>query len=200
MIYRVAKWIVRPIFFFIYRIKLIGKENLKHQGKMILIANHVSGKDPIFMHLIMKQKIYYMSKKELFKNPFVSWLVRWLGAFPVDRGKGDLGAIKTALQVLDEGKTMGIFPEGRRNLTGNGVIAPFQHGAAMIALRSDAPILPVYISPVRPFHRTYLVVGKPIDLKKTSFSDTKLYNSETVKAVSEYLRDKVVELKLQVAK
>ena len=193
MIYRVAKWIVRPIFFFIYRIKLIGKENLKHQGKMILIANHVSGKDPIFMHLIMKQKIYYMSKKELFKNPFVSWLVRWLGAFPVDRGKGDLGAIKTALQVLDEGKTMGIFPEGRRNLTGNGVIAPFQPGAVMIAL-------PVYISPVRPFHRTYIVVGKPIDLKKTNFGDTKLYNSETVKAVSEYLRDKVVELKLQVAK
>ena len=101
MIYRVAKWVARPFFFLLYRIKLIGKENLNHQGKIILIANHVSGKDPIFMHLIMKQKIYYMSKKELFKNPFVSWLVRWLGAFPVDRGKGDLGAIKTALQVLN---------------------------------------------------------------------------------------------------
>ena len=70
----------------------------------------------------------------------------------------------------------------------------------MIALRSDAPNLPVYISPVRPFHRTYIVVGKPIDLKKTNFSNVKLYNSETVKEVSEYLRDKVVELKLQVAK
>lgn len=200
MLYRIAKAVAKPFFFFIYRIKLLGKENLKQQGKMILIANHVSGKDPIFMHLIVKQKIYYMSKKELFKNPFVSWLVTWLGAFPVDRGKGDLGAIKTALQVLDEGKTMGIFPEGKRNLTGNGVIAPFQHGAAMIALRSGAPVLPIYISPVRPFHRTYIVAGKPIDLKNTNFGDTKLYNSETVKAVSEYLRDKIVELKLQVNK
>ena len=79
--------------------------------------------------------------------------------------QGDLGAIKTALQVLDDGKTMGIFPEGKRNLTGNGVIAPFQHGAAMIALRSGAPVLPIYISPVRPFRRTYIVAGKPIDLK-----------------------------------
>ena len=200
MLYRIAKAVAKPFFFLIYRIKLIGKENLGQQGKMILIANHVSGKDPIFMHLIVKQKIYYMSKKELFKNPFVSWLVTWLGAVPVDRGKGDLGAIKTALQVLDDGKTMGIFPEGKRNLTGNGVIAPFQHGAAMIALRSGAPVLPIYISPVRPFRRTYIVAGKPIDLKNTNFGNTKLYNSETVKAVSEYLRDKIIELKLQVKK
>ena len=53
MIYRVAKWVARPFFFLLYRIKLIGKENLNHQGKIILIANHVSGKDPIFMHLII---------------------------------------------------------------------------------------------------------------------------------------------------
>ena len=67
MIYRVAKWVARPFFFLLYRIKLIGKENLNHQGKIILIANHVSGKDAIFMHCLpsyhdlnteVAQKIY----------------------------------------------------------------------------------------------------------------------------------------------
>lgn len=192
MFYDCLKVVVRPIFYLLFRVKVVGKEHAKYTGKMILISNHVSNYDPIFVHLVVRPKVYFMAKEELFKNPLLRWLITRLGAFPVGRGRGDLGAIKNSFKILKEGKTLGIFPEGTRSK--DGMTKAFQHGAAMIALRTDSPVLPIYLAR-RPklFRRTYVLIGEPIHVR--DYVDARLSDTESVEAASEFLFQRVAALK-----
>lgn len=191
MFYKVLKIIVKPIFYLIFGIKIVHKERLRYEGGMILIANHRSNFDPIFMHLVVKPKVQLMAKQELFKNPMLRWLVTALGAFPVERGRGDLGAIKNAFKILRSGGTLGIFPEGTRTRTDH--MRPFQHGVAMIAIRTGAPILPIYFAKTfRPFRRNPIIVGEPIQMRDVL--EAKLSNTEDVKQMTNYLFEKMQEL------
>ena len=140
--------------------KIIGKENLKFEGKMIIYSNHVAAIDPFFIHCMLDRMPRFMAKKEIFQNKLIAWVVTKLGAFPVDRDNADMNSIKTAFRVLNNGEILGIFPEGRR--TTDGKRGKFLPVAAMIALRANAPMLPMYISRrMKPFCRTYFIVGKP---------------------------------------
>ena len=182
MFYKVLKVIVKPIFYLIFCIKIVHKERLRYEGGMILIANHRSNFDPIFMHLVVKPKVQLMAKQELFKNPMLRWLVTALGAFPVERGRGDLGAIKNAFKILRSGGTLGIFPEGTRTRTDH--MRPFQHGVA---------ILPIYFAKTfRPFRRNPIIVGEPIQMQDVL--EAKLSNTEDVKQMTNYLFEKMQEL------
>ena len=104
-----------------------------------------------------------MAKAELFGfKPFGAFLLE-LGAFPVKRGGVSKESIKLSLQLLRDGKVMGIFPEGTRNTSSVDVAG--KKGAAMLALRSGAAVIPVAIvGRYRPFRRTVIRYGKPIDL------------------------------------
>ena len=195
MFYRFIKAVVKPIFYFLYRIKVVHKENLKFEGQMILISNHRSNNDPIFLHLLVKPKVYFMAKSELFKNPFLRWIITAFGAFPVERGAGDLAAIKNAFKILRAGGILGIFPEGTRTRTNE--IRRFQHGAAMIAIRTGAPVLPVYLSrTLRPFCKTYVMVGEPIRIEDVA-QEAKLSDTEEIKRISNYYYAKMQELKIE---
>jgi 1-acyl-sn-glycerol-3-phosphate acyltransferase len=103
-----------------------------------------------------------MAKEELFRVPLLSQLIRALGAFPVRRGGGDRQAIKTAMQLLKEKRAVCIFPEGTRSKTGE--LGHFHLGAALIALKTRSPIVPVAIvGPYRLFRPIRVIFGEPID-------------------------------------
>jgi 1-acyl-sn-glycerol-3-phosphate acyltransferase len=104
-----------------------------------------------------------MAKKELFKIRLVGGVLREAGAFPVDRGRADLSAIRESMRVLNGGGVLGIFPQGTRSAQNERT--QMHGGAALLEQRSKAPVVPVYIDgPYRPFRRMNIYIGRPIDL------------------------------------
>lgn len=184
--------VVSVFFTLFYRVKIIGKENIPAKGSVLLCANHIGQMDMFFIGYRLKRLIRYMAKEELFKNPLLSLIIRNLGAFPVSRGKGDVGAIRTALNLLKDGHIVGIFPEGTRLKYRKGKATKVKPGAALLAQKSGVPILPVAVSGnYRPFTKIKIVFGKPftLDLDK----DKKYTNSELVE-ISEGIMKKVYSL------
>lgn len=138
--------------------RVIGRENIP-AGGCVVCANHNQTSDPPLAAAAIGvgHPIAVMAKKELFTVPLFSRLITWLGAFPVDRGRADITAIKTSLRALKEGKKMLIFPQGTRGTEEDGA----KEGAAMLAVRTGSPILPVYIAENKRFAcRPYVVIGK----------------------------------------
>ena len=161
---RIPAWLVLNTAFFP---KVLNAKNLHFKEKCIVIANHTSNWDPILLgHLVCPVCLRYMAKDELFKKPFSKKFLLSLGVIPVSRGKNDLKAMKTALTALKNGQSLGIFPEGHRSETGE--MLPFEDGAAVIALKTNTPVLPVYLNcrGYRLFRRVKVSVGELMDLKQ----------------------------------
>ncbi len=161
--YKVALKIVRFVANLLFRIKVKGIENIPDDKGFIMAANHTSMTDPVFIGINCKRQIYFMGKAELFKFPPLAWLFTKLGVFAVNRGKGDMTAINNAENLLEEGKILGIFPEGTRYLTG----APrkAKSGIAYIVMDTKSDILPVSIyrdGKLKIFGKTTVRYGKPI--------------------------------------
>lgn len=161
MLYVFFKILLTPFFWLFFRPILIGRENLAIRGKAIFVCNHISMVDPAVLAVMSPRLIHFMAKAELFKNPVGNVLFRLFLAFPVNRKQSDMASLKNAIRVLEKGKVFGIFPEGKRAVTDE--MDVFEKGAAFLAIRSGAPIVPVYIS-----RNTYekmhlrMAVGKPI--------------------------------------
>lgn len=158
---------LKPIvkIFFPYEIK--GKENTdKISGGYILCSNHLSAWDPIFLMVIHPHPVYFMAKSELFKNKLLGGILSAVGAFPVQRGKGDGEAIKHAAEISTSGKILGIFIEGTRSKTGE-FLRP-RSGVALLASETESPVLPVCITgssndnKIHIFKKTFIVYGEPI--------------------------------------
>ena len=143
----------------------MGNVSLPENSGYIICSNHLKAIDPVLIGCFMKRKMRFMGKKELFKIPILSWIFKQLGGFPVDRGKGDLIAIKTAVEILKSNNVMTMFPEGTRSKTGE--LGEFKKGAVLIASRANVPIVPVKISGnYKLFSRMTLTIGKPIYITK----------------------------------
>lgn len=149
--------------FFPYEVR--GLSNIPNDQNFILISNHISMIDPVFLLIAQKNKIYFMGKEELFRKKFLGYLLKkQFGCFPVERGKGDMHALDIAYSVINSNCIMGIFPEGTRSRTGQ--LLRFKSGAALIAAKTKASVLPVYISSknqkVKLFQKTIISFGKLI--------------------------------------
>ena len=166
--YSFLVFILRFPLFLIFRYKHINKNNIPKEGRYIIASNHISGPDCIFVGLGQKRYIRFMAKAELFENKFLNWFFTKMGAFPVNRGKGDTSAINNAKEMIDNGETLGIFIEGTRSKTGE-FLKP-KSGAVMLAHQMDCKIIPCAISckGLKPsfWRRKYVHFGNPVTVEE----------------------------------
>ncbi|HEX3038530.1 MAG TPA: lysophospholipid acyltransferase family protein [Oscillospiraceae bacterium] len=194
-IYNFAKVVVPPIFKVVIPYKLKNKEKMPDTGRVIICSNHITMKDPVLLALAFKRQVYYMAKSELFKNKFVSFIIRGLGAFPVVRGAGDTAAMDSAKNLLESEKVLGIFIEGTRSKDGS--FGKPHSGAVLLAHQNNAPILPMCItakegkSP-RLFHKVVISCG---DLIMPEELGIEAGSGSEYRKASRLVMDKIAELR-----
>lgn len=140
--YNFFKYLMKLLFLPIFKIQIIGKENIPEDGAYVVVANHKSNFDPIIISFITKRPIHFMAKAELHNTKFKQWLFEGVKTIKVDRNKNDISAIKNALKVLKNGGILGIFPEGTRIKEG-AIDKNAKSGAVMLAHKSKVNILPI---------------------------------------------------------
>jgi 1-acyl-sn-glycerol-3-phosphate acyltransferase len=138
----VTKYLLLPIY---TRISVTGVEHIPMTGPLIIASNHLNDVDPGILCTRIRRPIAFMAKVELFRIPGLAQFLRAFGAFPVKRGEADLSALRQANQALEQGLAVCIFPEGTREGP-NEQLAEAWPGAAIIAQRASATILPVAIN------------------------------------------------------
>jgi 1-acyl-sn-glycerol-3-phosphate acyltransferase len=165
MLYMVVKCILGAMAHVLFRVTIRGASNVPAEGPVVLCANHIAWWDPVLVAFALKRPVHFMAKKELFRYPVLSYLFRRIHAFPVNRGKPDLGAVKAALTVLKEGHVLGIFPEGTRQKDKE-CLGEMHAGAALFALKSGAPVVPAAIRGTYKFGKpVVLVFGESLTLE-----------------------------------
>ena len=164
MFYAVAKFLVRVAMTIAFSLHFEGRENIPKDTAVIYASNHRTNADPPLVGCAVPGKHAFMAKEELFRNKFFGRLIRSLGAFPVSRGKGDTGVIDTAVEALDSGISLMIFPEGTRSKDGK--VHKGHSGAALISARSGKQIVPVGVvfgEKLKFRTKVTVIYGKPIN-------------------------------------
>ena len=183
---------------FIFRVHGHNVENEPKEGdgQYIIVSNHISNVDPILICAILKnQQPHYMAKKSLFKIPVLRGIIKAMGAFPVNRGGADVNAIKHSIKLLEEGKCVGIFPQGHRYQGVDPKTTDVKTGAAMLACKTESQILPCFIKTKKRkisfLTRVDIIVGEPISFSSLAYDpDAK---GEYAR-ISSYMFEKVCEL------
>ncbi|MBM7583596.1 1-acyl-sn-glycerol-3-phosphate acyltransferase [Bacillus pakistanensis] len=187
MLYSLLKPAARLIIHLKFRIKITGLEHVPTHSALIIAANHVSNYDPILLSCVIKRKIHFMAKAELFHNRFLKWFFTSINMIPVDRHSGIvIRPVRQGLKVINNGEVFGIFPEGKR--CKNGEIVQPKKGVAFIARKTNTPILPIVIIGVKKGFRTpiKIVIGPQINFCHLDISD---YSS-----LSQYVMNQIKEL------
>ena len=188
----VSQVIIFPIYKLLFRGILIGRENIPKQGSFILVSNHGSLLDPPLLGHAVGRNISFMAKSELFSIPFLGFIIKACGAYPVKRGIADKNTIKIACEKLSNNSSIGIFIDGTRQKDGR-VNKPKQ-GAALLAFKNQKLLLPVAIINshrlvrfrlfIPFFTKIVIKVGKPINPPKVS-------SKEDLAIVTKYLQESI---------
>ncbi|MFC5531722.1 lysophospholipid acyltransferase family protein [Cohnella yongneupensis] len=187
MLYRICRAIVRVLCWLLFRLEARGIKNIPLDGPVVLCSNHKSVLDPITLGAWVPRKVHYMAKAELFNVPLLGRLIRSLGAFPVKRGGVSKEAIRTAITLLEEGKVMGIFPEGTRNEN----VGMGKRGAVTMAVRARAQVVPVAIvGKYKIFRKMTAIYGAPIDMAPFAEQGT----SESMEVATELIMSRIREM------
>ena len=172
----VSKLFVFPIYKFVFKGTLIGRENIPREGSFIVVSNHGSLLDPPLLGHALERNISFMAKEELFKIPFLGFVIKACGAYPVKRGIADKNTIKTACEKLSNNKSIGIFIDGTRQK--NGRVNKPKQGAALLSFKNQKLLLPVALVNSHKlirfkfcipfFSKIVIKVGKPLQPPQTS--------------------------------
>ena len=191
----VSKLFVFPIYKFLFKGHLIGRDNIPQKDSFIMVSNHGSLLDPPLLGHALGRNISFMAKAELFKIPFLGFIIKACGAYPVKRGIADKNTIKTACKKLSNDNSIGIFIDGTRQK--NGRVNKPKQGAALLAFKNQKLLLPVAIVNsnrlirfkfcIPLFSKIVIKVGKPVQPPQSSSRDDLHY-------VTMLLQDKINNL------
>lgn len=190
LLYKIAVAILKPIFCFLFRIKVTGKENLPDDAAVVC-ANHTSWLDPVVLAVGVgpRKQFRFMAKQEIFENKILAWLLHKIGVIPVNRENTDLSTIRTCLKTLKNGEKLMMFPEGTRISEEKADRVNVKVGVGMIAARANAPIVPVYISGNKGmFKKTRIVIGNPMMSITSKGSNNENYLSTALAVFDEIMR------------
>lgn len=179
-----------------YRCTISGEENIPKEGGVLICCNHISMHDVIILGAASKRQIRFMAKSELFKIPLLAQFFRTLGAFPVDRKKGDVGAIKHTVNMINQGHIVGIFPQGTRHKGRHPKGTPIKNGAGLIAYRCKCTVVPASIKTkgfkITPFFKKVeLKFGEPIPYEFFSHLEE---DKDKYQKISEIIFEKTTEM------
>ena len=180
-----------------FRPRYLGRDKIPVDGPLIIAANHLSHIDPAFIMTATKRPVSYMSKKEHFEGAIRRLVFKQVGVIPVDREEGGKEALNGAIEILEEGGAIGIFPEGTRSRDGK--MGKGKTGVARLAALTGAAVVPVAIRqtdgvwPVskrapRPWRKFYYKFGDPI------YFDYKEKNHENFREFTDSVMSRIVEL------
>lgn len=171
----------------VFRVKVVGIDNIPQEGSCIIACNHKSNWDGIIIAgLLKKRKINVLAKKELFKNKILKSFLTKLNVIPVDRENPDLSTVKTVLKLLKNNEVIGIFPEGTRN-KGEDAFSQAKAGLGMFAIKGKTTVVPVsLISKYKIFGRVTVYIDKPVDLSEYY---GKKMNSQDYQVISDDIMD-----------
>ena len=161
--FKILRGILGPIYKFYYNPKFVGLENIPEDGPIIFAGNHIHLMDQNGIIVSYKRPIHYMAKKEYWDSWKTRWFFNMAGCIPVNRSIKDKDATEKALEVLNNGDCLGIFPEGTRNKT-DAFLLPFKFGAVSMAKKTKSMIVPFAVTGDYKFRSKNLVYrfGKPI--------------------------------------
>ena len=200
-LYRFLQIIFKPIYKLFFRLEVRGLENELKEGACIICANHISMHDIFFIGTHLKRQIYFFAKKELFKNPILGKILRSFGTISVNRGVGDLKSINETIKVLNEGKYVGLFPQGTRIPDKEPSVEDVKAGVGLFAYRTKCSVLPVHIQTknyrVRLFRKVIVTIGKPIPYEDLGYEKG---NMAEYRAASQFIFERICELGKEVEK
>lgn len=179
------------------KLEVFGLENKPDSNRYVVTCNHESYNEIILLGLaLLPNEIHYMAKQELFKNKWMHQFFTALNAFPVNRENPGPSTLKVPVKILNQNKTVGIFPSGQRT----SVEVPLKKGAATIAMLGKAPILPAaYVGPTKIPHlftkKAYIKFGEPID---TTAIPKDLKRQEKVEYITQMLTERTSQLQKEL--
>jgi 1-acyl-sn-glycerol-3-phosphate acyltransferase len=191
---RIGKCIVSSCIYayckIVYRVKIIGKENVPEEGSLIFCGNHRTYLDPPLIVVTAGRDMRFFAKEELRKNPLFAFLGFLYRGIYVKRDSKDIGPLKEGLKELKSGGCVGLFPEGTRNGMQKNEGGKLKNGAAYMAIKTGAKIVPIgIVGPAKPFTKNAIIYGKPIDL-----AEHNLLAKGSEDQASELLKEEIVKL------
>ena len=183
--YKVFRPFLGLLFKLYYHPRIIGRENIPKTGSIIVAGNHKHVYDQCGIIIATKRVIHYMAKKEYFDGKF-KWFFKMMGCISVNRSIHDEKAKEEALNVLYDGKALGIFPEGTRNKTEQ-FLLPFKFGCVSMAKKTDSYIVPFSVTGDYKFRSHNLVyrIGKPFKVGKMDLEEA---NRRLTKAIGDLMK------------
>ncbi len=172
-----------------FRVDSSHRERVPARGPVVVCGNHFSWWDPVTIAIMVRRPVYFMAKAELFAIPVFGPILKRIGAYPVRRGLPDRTALRRTYDLLEKGHAIGMFPEGTRTRTG--YIGKAEPGAALVAVKTGSPVVPVAIIGQYRFRgRIQVNFGEPVYL---SVEGGKARNEELAR-LSESIMDRIIDL------
>jgi glycerol-3-phosphate dehydrogenase (NAD(P)+) len=186
VVYWLTRAVLQPAILLYFRLARTGRGHIP-DGAVLLAANHRSFLDPFLVGLCLRRPVYFVAKRELFEKRLTAWFLCSLGAFPIRRGESDEEAMTTALELLERGEAVVIFPEGTRVRTGPP--GPAKRGVGRLALESGAPVVPVAVAGSERVRRGWRIrpakvrvrCGRPLTFPLVEEPSPRLANAVTIR-------------------